>query len=126
MSLPAPKKLNNPFEARAQAAMSAQSTPAPRPSGGSGGKLTWSERQALAKKRAEEEEVASRAAVAPEVTRAVPAVSSASKWGSAAAAGGVAVGAAAVVSAASESWEPEPEEEYAVRTRIRYWTRIEV
>ena len=119
MSLPAPKKLNNPFEARAQAALSAQSTPAPRPAGGSGGKLTWSERQAFAKKRAEEEESASRAAVAPEITRAVPAVSSASKWGSAAA-----VGAATVVAATSDSWEPEPVEEYAVRTRIRYRIRV--
>jgi hypothetical protein len=94
--------------------LTSQSTPAPRPAGGSGGKLTWSERQALAKKRAEEEEATSRAATAPEVTRAVPPVSS-TRWGSAVATGGVAVGAATVVGAASASWEPEPEEEPAVR-----------
>ena len=98
------------FEARAQAALTDQSTPASRPAGSSG-KLTWSERQALAKKRAEEEEAASRAATAPAVSRAVPPVSSASRWGTTA-------GAATVVGAASATRDPEPEEEFAVRASL--------
>ena len=58
VSLPPPKMLNNPFEARAQATLAAQPTP-PRPAAGSGGKSTWSERQAFARKRANEEGAAS-------------------------------------------------------------------
>jgi hypothetical protein len=57
--------------------------------------MTWSERQALARKRAEDEEAASRAAAAPSAP-------SAGSWGAAAAA--ASIGSAAVV-----SWEPEPE-----------------
>ena len=54
VSLPAPKKLKNPFAAMEQQSQQTfrQST---SPTGGAK-KLTWSERQALAKKRAEEEE----------------------------------------------------------------------
>ena len=114
VSLPAPKKLKNPFAAYEQATLPAQqSTPPPRPVG-SGGKLTWSERQALAKKRAEEEEASSRAAAAPAVSRAVPPVSSAGRWGTAAAVGG----AATVVVAASAARDPEPEEEFVVRASL--------
>lgn len=125
MSLPAPKRLNNPFEARSQAALAAQSTPAPRPMG-SGGKLTWSERQALAKKRAEEEEANSRASAAQPVTRAAP-PSSASRWGTTAAVGGAAIGAATVVSTASAAQDPEPEEAFAVcaLTRFSHWIGVE-
>ena len=63
--------------------------------------MTWSERQALAKKRAEEEEVASRAAAAPAFSRGSPSATSAGRWG-AAAVGGSAAGVGV-------SWEPEPE-----------------
>jgi hypothetical protein len=105
VSLPPPKRLNNPFEARAQAALSAQSVPLPRPAGASTGRMTWSERQALAKKRAEEDEATSRAAAAPAPSR--PAAS-AGRWG-AAAVGGAATSVAAAVGVADVSWEPEPE-----------------
>ncbi|KAI9512505.1 hypothetical protein F5148DRAFT_848842 [Russula earlei] len=70
VSLPPPRKLNNPFEARAQAALASQ--PSPRSTGASSGKMTWSERQALAKKRADEEEIASRAAADPLPSRLSP------------------------------------------------------
>lgn len=65
VSLPTPKKLKNPFSAFGQ---QSASTPSPSsPSAGGAKKLTWSERQALAKKQQEEEEVRSRSAayVAP-------------------------------------------------------------
>lgn len=74
-----------------------------RPTVGSSGKLTWSERQALAKKRAEEEEVASRVAAAPAHSRHTPSVSSPGKWGAGA------VGDAATAGNTSVSREPEPE-----------------
>ncbi|KAH7904712.1 hypothetical protein BJ138DRAFT_1119147 [Hygrophoropsis aurantiaca] len=62
VSLPAPKKLTNrfaQFEAQSQA-QTQQRTPAPATGGAK--KLTWSERQALAKKQAEEEEMRSKSA----------------------------------------------------------------
>lgn len=58
VNLPAPKKLVNPFERMAQQSATAKSTPPPV----SSGKLTWSQRQALAKKQQEEEGERSRAA----------------------------------------------------------------
>ncbi|PPQ71153.1 hypothetical protein CVT24_009834 [Panaeolus cyanescens] len=61
VSLPAPKKLKNPFAAMEQQAQQQSSGPTPSPSSGAK-KLTWSERQALAKKQAEEEEARSRSA----------------------------------------------------------------
>ncbi|KAJ6624892.1 hypothetical protein B0H10DRAFT_2004715, partial [Mycena sp. CBHHK59/15] len=58
VTLAAPKKLKNPFAAFEQQAQAAP--PAPVPSAGK--KLTWSERQAQAKKLAEQEEAQSRGA----------------------------------------------------------------
>ena len=58
VSLPAPKKLKNPFATKEQQTTSQASTPVPS----STTKLTWSQRQALAKKQAEEEEAKSRSA----------------------------------------------------------------
>ena len=55
VSLPAPKKLKNPFAAMEQQSQQTFSPSTSSPSGGAK-KLTWSERQALAKKRAEEED----------------------------------------------------------------------
>ena len=55
VSLPAPKKLKNPFAAMEQQTQQTYSSGTYSPTGGAK-KLTWSERQALAKKRAEEEE----------------------------------------------------------------------
>ena len=62
VSLPAPKKLKNPFAAFEQQQVAA--APPLRSSVSAGGpkKLTWSERQALAKKQAEEEDTRSRSA----------------------------------------------------------------
>ena len=66
VSLPAPKKLKNPFAAMEQ---QSQQTFSPSTSSLSGGakKLTWSERQALAKKRAEEEEQQSQQTFSPSI-----------------------------------------------------------
>jgi len=58
VNLPAPRKLRNPFAAMEQ--QSQQTSPGPSPGGAK--KLTWSERQALAKKQQEEEESRSRGA----------------------------------------------------------------
>ncbi|KAI0940986.1 hypothetical protein AcV7_003214 [Taiwanofungus camphoratus] len=55
-----PKKLVNPFAAMESKAQVEVAQPKLQPTGGK--KLTWSERQALAKKQAEEEETKSRAA----------------------------------------------------------------
>ncbi|OCB86325.1 hypothetical protein A7U60_g6639 [Sanghuangporus baumii] len=76
VSLPPPKKLFNPFEKMAQA--SAQE-PSARPypvSSGVPKKLTWSERQALAKKQQAEDEERSIAASA----KSISPVSTGSKW----------------------------------------------
>ena len=66
VSLPAPKKLKNPFAAFGQQQQVA-AAPALRSSVSVGGpkKLTWSERQALAKKQAEEEERSRTASFVP-------------------------------------------------------------
>ena len=68
VSLPAPKKLKNPFAAMEQ--QSQQKSFSPRTSSPTGGakKLTWSERQALAKKRAEEEDKQSQQTFSPSAT----------------------------------------------------------
>ena len=63
VSLPAPKKLKNPFAAMEQQSQQTFSS-STSPSGGAK-KLTWSERQALAKKRAEEEEQQSQQTLSP-------------------------------------------------------------
>ena len=68
VQLPKPKKLNNPFE-KFQGAASTPEPPKPTPSGG---KLTWSQRQELAKQRQAEEEATSRAATATAPTSAAP------------------------------------------------------
>ena len=60
VNLPPPKKLVNPFEKMAQQTSSSPSTPT-KPAVGGAKKLTWSERQALAKKQQEEEEARSKA-----------------------------------------------------------------
>jgi hypothetical protein len=79
VSLPAPKRLRNPFAAFEQQQPTA-AAPALRSSVSVGGakKLTWSERQALAKKQAEEEEARSRTAsfVPPASAPVVPNTSS--------------------------------------------------
>jgi drebrin-like protein len=74
VSLPPPKKLKNPFAAMEQ--QQSQQTLSPSTSSTSGGakKLTWSERQALAKKQMEEDEAKSRSA-----SNAVPPASPISK-----------------------------------------------
>ena len=61
VSLPPPRKLKNPFAAMEQQSLAQQSSPS-QLSATNAKKLTWSERQALAKKQAEEEEVKSRSA----------------------------------------------------------------
>ena len=66
VSLPAPKKLKNPFAAMEQ--QSQQSYSPSTSSSGGAKKLTWSERQALAKKRAEEEEQQSQQTLSPSTT----------------------------------------------------------
>ena len=67
VSLPAPKKLKNPFAAMEQ---QSQQSFSPGTSSATGGakKLTWSERQALAKKRAEEEDQQSQQTFSPSIT----------------------------------------------------------
>ena len=60
VSLPPPKKLKNPFAAMEQQTPT-QFSPTPSVTGASK-KLTWSERQALARKKVEDEEARSRAA----------------------------------------------------------------
>jgi hypothetical protein len=59
VALPAPKKLVNPFAARQQGAAS---IPPPVSPAGAPKKLTWSERQALAKKQSEADEQSSKGA----------------------------------------------------------------
>ncbi|KAK0202311.1 hypothetical protein DFS33DRAFT_1339060 [Desarmillaria ectypa] len=105
VSLPAPKKLKNPFEGRFQQQEEPQRVTPVRKG------LTWSERHALAKKQTEQEESRSLAA-----QTSMPSPSPARKFGVGAAAiavGGAAVGfgAAAVVTHSSEpEYNPEPEE----------------
>jgi hypothetical protein len=64
VKLDKPKKLVNPFAAReAQALADAQGATQARPAPRSTGKLTWSERQAMAKKQRDEDEAKSRQAI---------------------------------------------------------------
>lgn len=144
VSLPPPKKLKNPFAQFEQQAAAA--TPPPRPAAGTGPKkLTWSERQALAKKQQEEEEARSRAAgfnvqkaaspvpkptfksSAPAFGRATTPATPPRNFGAVGAAvgAGAAIGAGAAVAASTYSreepeeepaLEPEPEPEVAVCT----------
>lgn len=58
--MPAPKKLKNPFAAFEQQDTSPSSPQRSGPTSTGAKKLTWSERQALAKKQAEEEQSQSR------------------------------------------------------------------
>lgn len=103
VSLPAPKKLRNPFEGRFQQQEEPQRvTPVKKG-------LTWSERQALAKKQSEQEESRSFAA-----QTSVPSPSPARKFGvgaAAAAVGGAAIGLGAAAAVAAHESEPESEPE---------------
>ena len=123
VNLPAPKKLKNPF-----AAMEQQQSSTPSPSTpNSGKKLTWSERQALAKKQVEEEEARSRSAAfvpsvatptanpvfkssAPAFGRSAVTPSAPRNFGAigAAAGGGVAIGATAAAFSATSTPPPPP------------------
>ena len=106
VQLPKPRKLVNPFEKRAQEAQQEQQQPKP-PVKKTG--MTWSERQALAKKQAEEEESRSRASS----FKPTPAAASTPKWKAPTAVGlGVGAGVAAGVGvSAFASRDEEPEEE---------------
>ena len=123
VNLPAPKKLKNPF-----AAMEQQQSSTPSPSTpNSGKKLTWSERQALAKKQVEEEEARSRSAAfvpsvatptanpvfkssAPAFGRSAVTPSAPRNFGAigAAAGAGVAIGATAAAFSATSTPPPPP------------------
>jgi len=126
VSLPAPKKLKNPFAAMEK---QSQQTLSPSSSSSLGGakKLTWSERQALAKKQAGEEEIRSRSASfvppaagpiskpvyksnAPSFGRATVAQSGPRNFGAVGVAAGVgaAIGATAAFSAQSIPSVPVP------------------
>lgn len=107
VQLPKPRKLVNPFEKRAQEALQEQHQAKP-PIKKTG--MTWSERQALAKKQAEEEEARSKASSFKPTSATV----STPKWKAPAAVGlGVAGGAATGIGAATliSRDEEEPEEE---------------
>ena len=62
-----PKKLVNPFAAMQAKNQAESAVPKPSPAGGAK-KLTWSERQALAKKQQEEEEFRAQAALGSQPT----------------------------------------------------------
>ena len=105
VQLPKPKKLVNVFEQRAQEAIQEQ----PKPPVKKGG-MTWSERQALAKKQAEEDEARSQASSFKRPT----VVASTPKWKAPAAVGlgvGAGVTTSVGVSAPAPKDESEPEEE---------------
>jgi len=99
VSLPVPKKLANRF---AQFEQTSPTTPSAPPASSSGKKLTWSERQALAKKQAAEEEERSRSLAfkAPPIGRS-------------AVLGGAGVAAAAVGVLAVAAADADAEEEEA-------------
>ena len=108
VQLPKPKRLINPFENRAQDAVQEQPAKLPGKTGG----MTWSERQALAKKQAEEEEARSRASS----FKQSPTVAITPKW-KAPAAVGLGVGARVATSVGvstlpSKDDEPEEEDEW--------------
>jgi hypothetical protein len=127
VTLAAPKKLRNPFEAmQARAAESAAPPPKAAPAAGGAKKLTWSERQAQAKKQQEEEEAASRGAgwkgslqtpstgvssgaPAREGVNMQRAVGAAAIGGASVAAIGAAVLHQEEEEEAEPDWEPEPE-----------------
>jgi hypothetical protein len=127
VSLPAPKKLKNPFEAFEQPSQSHSSPQSQRSLGASGAKkLTWSERQVFAKKQAEEEEARNHDAAfqpAPAPVAATSFTSSAPLFGRAVPTappvaknfGGVAAGGDAVSTATAAVreavWGGEAEEE---------------
>ncbi|CAE6507099.1 unnamed protein product [Rhizoctonia solani] len=91
VSLPKPKKLVNPFAAKAaEAQAAADTTPPAARSGG----LTWSQRQALRKQQEAEEEARSKAALGVGVGAAA-----------------VVIGAGAAIAASQVNPEPEPEPE---------------
>ena len=92
----------NPFEKMQQAQVAQPAAPLSRANVGAGGpkKLTWSERQALAKKQQEEEEERSRQASA----KAISPASTGTRWGAPAV--GAGVGAAAAF--AEETAPPPP------------------
>lgn len=88
ISLGSPKKLINPFEKKAQEGEQQALAPVKN----AGGRISWSERQTLAKKKAKEEEIQSKAAMA-----SIPVASWDFKWKAPVAAGsgsGAAAGAA--------------------------------
>ena len=115
VQLPKPKKLVNPFEKRAQDALQEQQQQA-KPSVKKTG-MTWSERQALAKKQIEEEEARSRASS----FKPIAATISTPRWRSAATVGpvigaGVATGVGVATIASKDDEEPEEDDDWgAVR-----------
>ncbi|KAG8760164.1 hypothetical protein FRC14_003920 [Serendipita sp. 396] len=109
VNLPQPKKLVNPFaarqaEAEAEATRAATAGPS-KPSGGAK-KLTWTERQALAKKQAEEEEAKSKAA--SEKSKAVSGAGKLAVLGAAGATVGIGIAAAAAATTADAPPPPPP------------------
>lgn len=105
VQLPKPKRLVNPFEKRAQETQQEQTKPSIKKSG-----MSWSERQALAKKQAEEDEARSRASS----FKPTPAAASTPKWKAPAVGGfGVGTGIATRVgfSTPASDDKEEPEEE---------------
>lgn len=104
VQLPKPRKLVNPFEKRAQDALQEQQQQVKPPVKKTG--MSWSERQALAKKQAEEEEARSKASS----FKPTPAASSTPKWKSPAAVGAGAATSIGVTTLAQEDQE-EPEED---------------
>ena len=112
MQLPKPKRLVNPFEKRAQEAFQEQhqAKPQAKKTG-----MTWSERQALAKKQAEEDEARSKASS----FKPTPATVSTPKWRAPTAVGlgvgaGVATGAGVAIIAPKDEEEPEEEADWEV------------
>jgi len=116
-----PGKLKNPFAKFEQ--QQQQQAPAPRasPTGGTT-KLTWSERQALAKRQAEEEEQRSKqASWQSPASTGLSGGSSSGRFGekvAAAAVGGAIIGAAGVALASNE---PEPQEEFVFSVSLWFW-----
>jgi len=110
VQLPKPKKLVNPFERRAHEALQDQQQ-AKSPVKRTG--MTWSERQALAKKQAEEEEARSKSSS----FKPIPTAVSTPKWKAPAAVGlgvgaGVATGAGVAIFASKDEEEPEEEADW--------------
>jgi len=115
VQLPKPRRLVNPFEKRAQEALQEQqqqTKPSVKRTG-----MTWSERQALAKKQVEEEEARSRASS----FKPTPAAVSTPTWRSPTTVGpvvgaGVATGVGVATIASKDEEEPEGDDDWeAVR-----------